>query len=141
MRRTLGGERSLRNATEEELKNKKELVENLQKTLEEEQQARFRIDSDLAQIQRTLGEKEGTVDELQRALEEEQQARTAAEGELRQARSLCDDFMTTTDNLEKTLDNEQLSNQSHQRDIETMENVIREQRKKRISARQRCKKD
>ena len=128
MRRQLGGEKSLRNVKEQELKNKEELVENLQRTLEEEQQARFRIDSDLAQIRRTLSEKEGTVDELQRALEGEQQARTAAEGELRQARSLCDDFMTTIDNLEKTLDNEQLSNQSHQRNIETMENVIREQR-------------
>ena len=109
VRRTLDNEVNLRSTKEQELRNKEQIVNTLQRTLEEEQQARTRmaqkltqvkerLQSQLAQMRKTLDDKERIVEELQNALEEDQQARTAVDEELSQARSLCDDLEERLEN-------------------------------------------
>ena len=134
VRRTLDNEVNLRSTKEQELRNKERIVNTLQRTLEEEQQARTRmaqelsqakerLQSQLAQMRKTLDDRERIVEELQNALEEDQQARTAVDEELSQARSLCDD-------LEERLEDERLQSHSRQQHLQTKENVIREQRRR-----------
>ena len=137
MRRTLDDEVGLRNTTELELRNKERIAVELHRTLEEERarveeelrQARLacymaegRLQSELAEMRKAFDDKERTVNGLQKALEEEQRVRTAMGEELSQARIVRND-------LEERLGNELLLSQSRQQDLQTKENIIREQRR------------
>ena len=131
IRRTLDEEVRLRNMREQELRDKERNVDELQRALEEEQQARGKIDNELrqtriycyettqkfVQMQRAFDDKERTVGELQSAVEEGQRVRAAMDEELRENRLLCN-------YLQERLVDERLSNQQ---ELQTKDNAIREQ--------------
>ena len=127
----------MQKARGQELRDNEIIVEELLKTLDEEQQVRNRaveelsqvrvayteledrLQKELAQTRKALDDKERTVNELQRTLEEEQRARTDVDEELSQSRIICTE-------LEERLENERLSNQARQ---EHLDNLITEQRR------------
>ena len=137
IRPTPDGQKWLHKTRGEELRDNEIIVEELLKTLDEEQQVTIRaveelsqarvayteledrLQKELAQTRRALDDKERTENELQRTLEEEQRARTDLDEELSQSRIICTE-------LEERLENERLSNQSRQ---EHLDNLITEQRR------------
>ena len=80
VRQTLDRGVQLRNAREQELREREKVVDELQKTLDEEQQARTMVEQELRQ---ELQVKENAVTEQQRNLEDERQQKTVVEERLR----------------------------------------------------------
>ncbi|KAJ7374758.1 hypothetical protein OS493_005106 [Desmophyllum pertusum] len=134
MRQTLNNEIRLRNNREQELREKGESIDELQKTLVVEQQARTRVGEELTQarsactvLERGLQDerqvKENAIREQRRLLEEERQQKSDLEDRLRTLQ------LQMEQERNRYEQNEMLSRQSLQQELRVNENAIREQRR------------
>ena len=143
IRQTLENEIRLRDTRERQLKEKETIVDQLQNTLDEEQQVRAKLEERL-QIeilssharQQELQIKENASREQQRLLEEERQQKTALEERLREKETIVDQLQKSLGEeqqvrtrLEERLQTETLLSRDRQQELQRKGRAYREQQR------------
>ena len=123
-RETLDSEMRLRNTREQELRGKVTIVDELQKALTEEQQARARVAEQLRQARSACSELEGgfqnELAHIRQTLDNEVRLRNTREQELKEKE-------TVVDELQRSLGEEQQMRTRVEQELQVKENTIREE--------------
>ena len=134
MRQALNEEKLALNNRKQELREKETvLVNTLQNSVCEEQQARTRLEEELSQERERM---QNDLAEIRQALDDEVRLRDTRERELREKETILDQLLNklgeeqqVRTRLEKRLQSEMLSSQARQRELQEKENAFREQQR------------